>query len=136
MKKIHPLTALSLFFICTLVQNEWLPIHPYPTLSNLIDAHFVSDNEGWVVGTEGSILHTDDGGNSWETQHSNDDQSLWSIFFIDDQEGWACGWSEIYHTEDAGENWDLQDAPSFMGDSWMFTLLTMIQDGSLVHTFK
>ena len=116
MKKTILWTALSLFFICTFAQNEWLTIHPYPTLSNLIDAHFVSDSEGWVVGTEGSILYTDDGGNSWETQLSNPNESLWSVFFIDDQEGWACGWSEIYHTEDAGENWELQDAPYFMGD--------------------
>jgi photosystem II stability/assembly factor-like uncharacterized protein len=116
MKKILlPSLALLLSVLCV-AQGEWTLIHPYPTVNNLIDAHFISDNEGWVVGYGGTILYTADGGVNWELQHSQDGESLWSIFFIDDQEGWACGWSEIYHTGDGGQNWEQQAHPSCLGD--------------------
>ena len=32
--------------------------------------YFVSDLEGWAVGDRGMIVHTSDGGQSWETQKS------------------------------------------------------------------
>jgi photosystem II stability/assembly factor-like uncharacterized protein len=135
MKKSALLIVLSMLSLFSFSQDEWTLIHPYPTLSNLIDVHFVSDNEGWVVGTKGTILYTDDGGDTWETQHSNADESLWSIFFINDNEGWACGWSSIYHTEDAGQNWSIQDAPFCMGD---FTDVFFINPdtGWIVGTYK
>ncbi|MEN8224795.1 MAG: YCF48-related protein [Bacteroidota bacterium] len=116
-------------------QNEWTTIHPYPTLSNLIDAHFISDDEGWIVGTDGTIMHTVDGGDNWESQHSNPDESLWSIFFIDNNEGWACGWSEIYHTVDAGQNWDQQEVPYVMGDL-MDVFFINHDTGWIVGTYK
>ena len=116
MKKSAFLIVLSMLNLFSFSQNEWTTIHPYPTLSNLIDVHFVSNDEGWIVGTEGLIMHTVDGGDNWETQHSNPDESLWSIFFIDEEKGWTCGWSSIYQTDDGGETWSLQNTPYIMGD--------------------
>ncbi|MCD4723691.1 MAG: T9SS type A sorting domain-containing protein [Bacteroidales bacterium] len=135
MNKSVFLVIFSILSLFSFSQDEWTLIHPYPTLNNLIDVHFVSDNEGWLVGTKGTILYTDDGGDTWETQHSNPDESLWSVFFIDDNEGWVCGWSEIYHTEDAGQNWSIQDAPFCMGD---FTDVFFINPdtGWIVGTYK
>lgn len=116
MKRLILLTILSSFFLLMYAQDDWTVLHPTPTLSNFIDVHFISDDEGWAVGTNGTIVYTDNGGQSWDLQHSDPDESLWSIFFIDEIEGWACGWSKIYHTENAGQNWAEQDHPSCLGD--------------------
>lgn len=97
-------------------QDGWTKIHPNSTLKNLMDVHFNNDYEGWAVGVDGLIMHTADGGYTWETQHSNDDESFWSVFFIDEQEGWVCGWSAVYYTDDAGQNWTKQSTPACMGD--------------------
>ena len=110
-----PILFMFLFFYAR-SQDAWTVIHPSPTVSNLIDAHFLSDNTGWVVGTNGTILHTDDGGQTWDLQHSDPDEALWGVFFIDELEGWACGWSKVYHTSNAGETWEIQSHPAIMGD--------------------
>ncbi len=96
-------------------QNEWLLIHPSISLSDLQDSYFISDHEGWAVGTQGTILYTIDGGETWETQHNDIGESFWSVFFIDENEGWVVGWSEIYHTSNKGETWELQERPIVYG---------------------
>ena len=87
MKKVVILISLILTFYVSNAQEEWELIHPYPTLNNLIDSHFLSEQKGWVVGTDGLIMFTENGGDTWDIQHSNDDESFWSIFFIDDNGG-------------------------------------------------
>lgn len=116
MKKGIILISLILTFYISNAQEEWELIHPYPTVNDLIDAHFLSEQKGWVVGTDGLIMFTEDGGETWDIQHSNDDESFWSIFFIDDNKGWVVGWSSIYHTTNAGKTWEYQNHPSIMGD--------------------
>ncbi|OFY52194.1 MAG: hypothetical protein A2W85_00370 [Bacteroidetes bacterium GWF2_41_31] len=116
MKKNAILISLIFFFSISNAQDEWTLLHPIPTINDLIDVHFVSDQKGWAVGTEGTILFTENGGTDWETQHSNPDEAFWSVFFIDEMEGWTVGWSKIYHTTDAGATWEQQDRPNVLGD--------------------
>jgi photosystem II stability/assembly factor-like uncharacterized protein len=116
MKNLILLLALITISFFSIAQDEWTKIHPYFTDSDLIDAHFVSDMEGWAVGTGGLIMHTTDACETWEIQHSNPNESLWSIYFIDDNEGWAVGWGRIYHTTNAGETWETQQCPGVIGD--------------------
>lgn len=73
---------------------------------------FVSDNEGWAVGTadpNAVIYHTNDGGASWVLQNSGSVEPLFSVDFIDDQNGWAVGAAgSIVSTADGGANWVAQ----------------------------
>lgn len=41
---------------------------PVPVSSDLTSVYFVDDREGWAVGHDGVILHSRDGGDSWELQ--------------------------------------------------------------------
>jgi photosystem II stability/assembly factor-like uncharacterized protein len=41
---------------------------PVPVSSDLTAVYFVDDKQGWVVGHDGVILHTGDGGERWELQ--------------------------------------------------------------------
>ncbi len=48
--------------------HSWTQAESVPVRSSLLDATFVSPEQGWVVGHEGVILHTLDGGRTWERQ--------------------------------------------------------------------
>ncbi len=82
--------------------------------------HFVDESNGWVVaeGDEGAyILHTADGGRTWDEQHYEPNGSLVMVRMIDDQEGWAVGatiklgYKALFlHTTDGGRTWDRVDS--------------------------
>ncbi|MCB9068054.1 MAG: T9SS type A sorting domain-containing protein [Calditrichae bacterium] len=52
---------------------------------------FITTLKGWIVGDNGSILSTTDGGSNWETQVSGTERDLQDIVFISDTTGWAIG---------------------------------------------
>ena len=51
--------------------KTWTQAEHVPVRSTLLDIDFAPDNEleGWAVGHEGVILHTSDGGKTWELQY-------------------------------------------------------------------
>jgi len=117
MKKIFLLIIAISFCYTIFSQNYWEQIHPYPTLNNLHDVHFNSEEEGWIIGNghlQSSIMYTNDAGVTWETQISGQDEDApyTSLFFIDDNEGWAGGWKCIYHTDNKGATWESQQLPN------------------------
>ena len=57
----------------------------------------------------GTILHTSDGGETWEHQDSGSLDPFVDIYFIDSQRGWAVGFGPIAHTEDGGKTWVCQN---------------------------
>jgi photosystem II stability/assembly factor-like uncharacterized protein len=71
-------------------------------------------NNIWATGIDGAILHCSDGsGTSWESQTSGVDKQLHSVFFLDDQKGWAVGLERtILHTSDGGQSWEVQSSGS------------------------
>ena len=82
--------------------------------SFLLDAvTFVTPNRGWVVGLDlrslgmdGLILHTENGGKTWQRQESHTANFLDDVFFISEAEGWIVGKEGlVLHTKDSGQNW-------------------------------
>jgi photosystem II stability/assembly factor-like uncharacterized protein len=76
---------------------------------------------GWAIGSRGetaAILHTDDGGQTWEEQGDSD---LWvgmsgnDISAVDEWTAWAAvgdtDGGAILHTIDGGMNWNVQPLP-------------------------
>lgn len=91
----------------------WLFQNPYPTSESLSGVKFVSPQKGWIIGMEGTILYTEDGGNTWDIQESGTNQYLTSLFFIDEKTGWIVGTKgTILYTEDGGKKWVSQDSGS------------------------
>ena len=72
------------------------------------DVEFVDPLYGWAVGEMGTILHTSDGGITWETQTSEITYLMNGIEFADRLEGWICSYGNILHTTDGGKNWEVQ----------------------------
>jgi photosystem II stability/assembly factor-like uncharacterized protein len=70
---------------------------------------FTTSKKGWVVGENGSIFHTDDGGLTWDIQNSSTDTELRGIHFITSERGWVVGdKGTILHTINGGLTWTKQ----------------------------
>ncbi|MFQ6007792.1 MAG: WD40/YVTN/BNR-like repeat-containing protein [Candidatus Zixiibacteriota bacterium] len=81
------------------------------TSEKLGDVIFVDVNNGWVVGSNGYILHTSNGGASWSKQTSGTTNDLWGVTFVDPDTGWAVGRvGIILHTTDGGDSWEPQSS--------------------------
>ncbi|MFH1121467.1 MAG: YCF48-related protein [Bacteroidota bacterium] len=91
-----------------------------------MDVDFINADTGWVAGGErldeegnrdGLILHTVDGGKTWETQ-LNEPVFFSSVDFVNENEGWVVGESSvpysegvIMHTTNGGHSWVSQPNP-------------------------
>jgi photosystem II stability/assembly factor-like uncharacterized protein len=93
--------------------NGWIYQNPYPTDQALKGVEFVSPDKGWVVGSVGTILYTEDSGKTWELQESGTTNGLNSIFFFDEKTGWIVGEEgNILSTENGGKDWVWQEIGS------------------------
>ena len=87
-------------------QYDWQDISAnLPGDPDLSDVFFVSDDEGWMsISNEAIILHTSDGGETFEIQTTQ--YPTEAIYMIDENEGYAGGANgRVYRTTDGGENW-------------------------------
>jgi photosystem II stability/assembly factor-like uncharacterized protein len=79
---------------------------PLAYRDRLYDATFVGDKEAWVAGYPGLILHTTDGGATWNRQCGVTGQALFAVDFADPQHGWIVGRAGIaLSTADGGKTW-------------------------------
>ena len=89
---------------------------PSGTDAALYGVRFVDEDHGWVVGQDGLILHTADGGKTWKKQESNAtfEESdgttkrayLFTIDALDAEHAWAVGdRSILISTTDGGQTW-------------------------------
>ena len=62
----------------------------------------------WTVGGNweqpGTVLHSNDGGSTWEPQHTGASESLNAVDFISSTTGWAAG-EAVFKTTDGGLTW-------------------------------
>ena len=61
---------------------NWINV-PSGVLQGFTDVDFIDSNYGTVVGSNGTILRTTDGGNSWFQQSSATSYSLTDVCFVD-----------------------------------------------------
>lgn len=72
---------------------------------DLYSVEFESNDEGHIVGDEGLILYTTDGGRNWIDQASGIKSQLFHLSFLKG-EGWIVGTGGvILHTNDGGRSW-------------------------------
>jgi hypothetical protein len=106
----------------------------------LMSVDFVDSKNGWAVGRWGVILHTLDGGVTWQQQVSGSGNPLTCVEFVSRDSGWVCGSpATMIETTDGGLAWEPQIVPynleitslQFLNSSegWGST-----DDGLLIHT--
>src|SRR5206468_11046298 len=72
---------------------------------DLFDVKFVDGVNGWVVGNEGTVLHTTNGGAHWALERTATNHALDRLFFVDPNHGWAVRSEE--HTSELQSRSDL-----------------------------
>jgi photosystem II stability/assembly factor-like uncharacterized protein len=83
------------------------------TFDHLFGVDAYGSTQAWVIGFEGTILHTSNGGESWERQKSPVDADLLDVWFVDDKTGWIIGSvGTILKTTDGGTIWIKQNSGS------------------------
>ena len=81
-----------------------------------MDVAFADSRRGWAVGAGGTVLHTSDGGATWERQDSGTDVALPKVSFVSPEEGWAVGkLGVVIHTRDGGKTWERRAADATLG---------------------
>jgi photosystem II stability/assembly factor-like uncharacterized protein len=100
-------------------RRDWRQIANVPTRSTLTAVAAVGDHV-WAVGHEGLILHSADGGLTWERQRVapfdknsidlTNGAPLLDVLFLDEQRGYAIGaYSLMLVTLDGGKTWEQQN---------------------------
>lgn len=77
----------------------------------LLDGDYTDASHGTLVGGNGTILFTEDGGLSWNpaTLAGDIKPKFSSVFFINQRNGWAAGsMGKIYYTMNGGKFWHAQ----------------------------
>ena len=79
--------------------------------------YFLNEQKGWIVGSRGTIMATQDGGENWVKLKSGTDDTIKEVHFFDEQNGWLLcerdrfqlgrnAPSYLLKTTDGGAHWD------------------------------
>jgi len=95
------------------------------------DIFFYDANHGWVVGDQGKVFRTVDGGVQWDRLTNsgiNPNRQSKTVFFLDETTGWIPSKTDegepyIQHTSDGGSFWTTQTIPlGNMGANAIFSI--------------
>jgi photosystem II stability/assembly factor-like uncharacterized protein len=87
------------------IWNVIMPIGSY-SFSLIKDNYFFNSKSGFLIGTDGNIIKTDDAGRTWRVVNSDVVEMLWDIEFINPLVGYVVGeFGRILKTVDGGETW-------------------------------
>ncbi|WP_297896922.1 YCF48-related protein [Shewanella sp.] len=92
-----------------LVFNDHWQQVPTPTSVQLTKVFFLNEKLGWAVGHDATIVHTQDGGQTWtlQMQSSEIEKPFLDVLFLNEQEGMAIGaYGLFYRTLDGGVTWN------------------------------
>ena len=110
--KILTTTFLLSFLFCALAQEGWYDVTPSGTYPGLHGIYALDSENVWVVGEDGTILNTTDGGSIWNEITCPVTYPLYNVHFINADTGWVGGDNpsdtEIMRTIDGGLTWDLK----------------------------
>lgn len=87
------------------------------TFAWLRDIYFLNEKTGWISGSGGTFLKTEDGGKSWSQTEKFTDDNILQIFFADSNNGFLLCERNVYSlgakmpsyllkTSDGGKNWE------------------------------
>ncbi len=82
-------------------------------LVDLNTVSFVNKNDIWIAGNDGIILHTTDGGDTWQ-QGKFKEYNYYTVLFLNKNEGLIAGENGILiHTVNGGISWKSDTLPAY-----------------------
>ncbi|NQU68868.1 MAG: hypothetical protein HQ510_13075 [Candidatus Marinimicrobia bacterium] len=87
-------------------QGRWELIHSQSDGRTYSQIHFANSSTGWIVGDNGTVKKTKDGGSTWESQNSGITSKFWDISSVTKNLLWICGHNgSLIKTSDGGDTW-------------------------------
>jgi photosystem II stability/assembly factor-like uncharacterized protein len=105
-----------LLLVTAAVSAEW-ERRPLNTLASFKDVFFLTENRGWIVGGNGVIFSTLDGGRTWAPRDRFTTDDILQIYFTDADTGWMLCQRNVFSrgkepvsylrkTTDGGHSWE------------------------------
>lgn len=127
-KAIILLSFLLIFVFCK--SQAWEVLNTIPATGAIHDIFMFDSLNGWAVGNNGLVLHTEDAGEIWTRQTTNTHRLLHQVSFCDEQNGWiATTASRVLKTNDGGENWEIIDVP---GNQFDYTAICCLSPDTII----
>lgn len=117
MKSVKIFIILFLFLVSlqTTARAAWTKQNSN-TLAWLYDVYFLGERNGWIAGSGGAFLKTDDGGKTWTKQKNFTSDAIRQVYFTDERNGWLLCERNLYalganspsyllKTDDGGASW-------------------------------
>lgn len=109
---IKVLILITAIFTSSYIQAQW-QVQVSGTTENLYNSFFINQNTGWIVGANGKILFTSNGGTTWGTQTSGTTQTLFNVDFPSAMNGFIIGSLNTFlRTTNGGLNWTSLGVPN------------------------
>ena len=109
------LTSLFCFLFSHIAFADWTK-QDSGTLAWFHSVYFVDNNNGWIVGSNGTLLATKDGGRTWENEKTKSGDTFLDVYFSDTQNGWILCERGVYGTGDAPPSYLMQTSNG--GKDW------------------
>lgn len=106
-----------------------------PIRSPLTSITFVDAQNGWAVGHDAVVLHTGDGGKTWQLQNFQPEleKALLDVLFLDTSHGYAVGAYGLFlETTDGGASWNSIQPPEVTSDGFHLYKLARLNNGNLM----
>ncbi|MBD3383476.1 T9SS type A sorting domain-containing protein [candidate division KSB1 bacterium] len=105
------LFILLLFFNVLFAQQGWFWQNPSPHGNGINDIQMIDSNLAFAVGTQGTIIRTDDGGLNWTMQFTDVTKEFFGVHFFNNTTGTVVGEDGIImRTTNGGQNWIQQES--------------------------
>ncbi len=117
MTRIQKISLLLCLLLCFQAANaEWVK-RTTNSFSWFRDVYFVNQQKGWITGTDGTLLTTNDGGATWTAIRKFTTDAIIQVHFTDEMTGWLLcqrnvyargrdGSSYLRKTVDGGITWE------------------------------
>jgi len=116
-------------------KSLWSP-RDSKTKELLTSLSFIDGKQGWAAGHGGVIVHTADGGETWEVQRESFPKNLplFDIQFVSKNVGYACGaYDTFLKTIDGGKTW--KSRPTNLDNIYNALFFHDAENGFLVGEF-
>lgn len=111
--------------------ETWHQAERVPTRATLTAVDVVGE-AAWAVGHDSVIIHSSDGGTTWDRQmHAPErEQPFLDVLFLDESHGLAVGaYGLLMETRDGGGTWTEGSVSDT--DDWHLNAITVAQDGAI-----